>query len=557
MTTQTQVKEFDWVGELHQTMVKSLATSFGLDFLLFQDKRGGNVDTVHKVREYQKELQKNGKTDIHVSKEISVQLTSDGKNAVRYDSHAYHADDRYIKRGQQDKKLQDQGQLHDAYRNRNMAEHEKRQLDHVIAASEIHHDAGRILSGLDGVELANQETNFQSTQGYINTKKSDMSVEEFIAKLPEMKRNKEDSIAQKKKQLANIPENTPANWHKRQRLKDEIRKEQEHLEALESVNETGMRNKDKQARDAYDQQINWSYYTSSKFFGSAAIDMGKQGFKMGLRQSVGIVLAEIWFELRDRIPKIFAECKQNFQLENFFNHIKEAFNGIWEGVKKRFKELLNAFKDGLISGIISSATTTLWNAFQTIGGNAIKIIRETWVGLAKAVKLIFFNPEKLKLGDLIREVTRILGNTAALAAGALVHKALVELPLGIPEFLSALVYGVLAMGLSYFLDHSEIMQKVWSFLNSRKSQYEKILERYQEINAELDHYLMELSKIEFNMNPTELEQFANDLSLANDEFQRHLVLHKEIVKRNIELPFEAGNADSIRQWLINIQAKNE
>lgn len=104
MTTQTQMKEFDWAGELHQTMIKSLATSFGLDFLLFQDKRGGNVDTVHKVREYQKELQKNGETDIHVSTEISVQLTSDGKNVVRYDSHAYHTDDRYIKRGQQDKK---------------------------------------------------------------------------------------------------------------------------------------------------------------------------------------------------------------------------------------------------------------------------------------------------------------------------------------------------------------------------------------------------------------------------------------------------------------------
>ena len=67
MAVQTQVKEFDWVGELHQTMVKSLSTSFGLDFLLFQDKRGGNVDTVHKVREYQQESQKNGKTDIHVS----------------------------------------------------------------------------------------------------------------------------------------------------------------------------------------------------------------------------------------------------------------------------------------------------------------------------------------------------------------------------------------------------------------------------------------------------------------------------------------------------------
>ena len=105
-----------------------------------------------------------------------------------------------------------------------------------------------------------------------------MSIEEFISKLPEMKRNKEDSIAQKQKQLADIPENTPANRHKRQRLKDEIRKEQEHLKGLESVNETGMRNKDKQAREAYDQQINWSYYTSSKFFWFCSHRYGQTGF---------------------------------------------------------------------------------------------------------------------------------------------------------------------------------------------------------------------------------------------------------------------------------------
>lgn len=555
MATQTQVKEFDWAGKLHQTMVKSLATSFGLDFLLFQDKRGGNVDTVHKVREYQKELQKNGKTDIHVSKEISVQLTSDGKNAVRYDSHAYHADDRYIKRGQQDKKLQSQGQLYDAYRNRNMAENEKRQLDHVVAASEIHHDAGRILSGLDGVELANQETNFQSTQGYINTKKRDMPVGEFIAKLPEMKRDKENSIVKNQKQLANIPENTPENRHKRQRLEDKIRKDREHLEMLESISTPNMQNADKMARSIYNQQINWSYYTSSKFFGAAAADMGKQGLKMGLRQAVGIVLAEIWFELYERMPRIFAECKQDFQLDNFFNHVKEAFVNIWDGVKKRFRELLTSFKDGLIGGLISSITTTIWNAFQTIGGRAIKIIRETWSGLIQAVKLIFFNPEKLRMGDLLREVTRILGTVAAVSAGTVIHGALGGLPLGLAEFISALASGILTVGLSYFLDHSEMMQKIWEFLNGIKNQYERILEHYQVINDELDHYLMELSKVEFNMNPIELERFANELGVVNDEFQRYLVLHKEVERRNIELPFKVGDTDSVRQWLKNIQAK--
>ena len=255
------------------------------------------------------------------------------------------------------------------------------------------------------------------------------------------------------------------------------------------------------------------------------------------------------------MPRIFAECKQDFQLDNFFNHVKEAFVNIWDGVKKRFRELLTSFKDGLIGGLISSITTTIWNTFQTIGGRAIKIIRETWSGLIQAVKLIFFNPEKLRMGDLLREVTRILGTVAAVSAGTLIHGSLGGLPLGLAEFISALASGILTVGLSYFLDHSEMMQKIWEFLNGIKNQYERILEHYQVINDELDHYLMELSKVEFNMNPIELERFANELGVVNDEFQRYLVLHKEVERRNIELPFKVGDTDSVRQWLKNIQVK--
>ena len=38
---------YPWAEELERTVVHSLATSFGLDFLLFKDKEGGQVDTVH------------------------------------------------------------------------------------------------------------------------------------------------------------------------------------------------------------------------------------------------------------------------------------------------------------------------------------------------------------------------------------------------------------------------------------------------------------------------------------------------------------------------------
>lgn len=555
MVNQTQ--QFDWTSELHQTIVKSLATSFGLDFLLFEDKKGGDVDTIHKVREYQNDLKKVGKSDIHVSADFQAAV----KDIPKYDSAAYHQDKNYIERGRQDKQLQQSGQLFDEYRGKNMAINENRQLDHVISAHEIHHDFGRILSGSDGVALANQDSNFVSTFAYINTKKSNLSASEFVAKLPEMKQAKQKSIIENQQKIQSMPENTPAERDAKRKLADKIHKDKEHLATLEKVDTQAMLQKDKQARAVYNQQINWSYYTSSKFIGAAAKDMGAKGLAMGTRQAFGLVLAEIWFELKEQIPKIYQKCKNNFELKEFMSDIAQTLQNIWERVKLRFKDLLNTFKDGVIGGILASLTTTILNAFKTIGGNAIKIIRETWNSLVQAIKLIFFNPDKLPLGDLTREVTRVIGAAASVVVGTIVHNAMLQMLAQIPfdfirdglsAFVGAMVTGVLTVGLNYVLSHSKIMQKVWDFLNSLKTKYEKMADYYRQVNAELDRFLLELSKIEFNLNPNELKIFADNLVLMNDEYERGQFLAAEVKKRNIDLPFEVGNVTSTRAWLSKL-----
>lgn len=394
MTTQTA--PFDWSGELHKNMVHSLSTAFGLDFLLFQDKKGGDVDTVHKMREYQEELkatQKDKKQNSNSDKVPTVHVSADFQAALQnppaYQSANYHQDDNYRQRGKQDKALQQTGQFVDEYRGKNIAVNENRQLDHVISAHEIHHDPIRILADADGVKLANQDSNFLSTLGYINTKKSKLSVQDFVEKLPEMKKKKQKSIAQNQEKLKTLPENTPQEQHKKRELEAKIRKEQAHLAALNEIDTAAMLKKDKQARAIYNQQINWAYYTSSKFIGAAAKDMGVKGLTMGARQAFGLVLAEIWFELQAQIPRIYQKCKAHFQLGEFLSDIAQTLNNIWQRVKHRFKDLLQNFQDGVLSGIFASITTTIWNAFQTIGGNAIKIIRETWGSLIQAAKLIY------------------------------------------------------------------------------------------------------------------------------------------------------------------------
>ncbi len=539
MSTNVIQKEFDWAAELEKTVIKSLTTSFGLDFLLFNDKLGGNVDTIH-----------NARNSVYATKIEENRYLQKGK----YNSDLYHQDPNYKARGKSDKAKHQQGTLTDTYRNSTLKQNEKRQLDHVISAHEIEQDAGRILAELDGVKLANQDSNLSSTLAYINTKKSDKSVEEFVASIPAAIQEKQNSLEKNKAKLAFLPNNTPEEQDNRRKLEDKIRNEQSHIDALQSVNKDTMLAADKKARSAYNSQVNWNYYTSSKFFKNSASEAGKAGLSMGLRQALGLVLAELWFELKEAIPRIYQSVKTNFTLDNFVSHIKNTLKNIWERIQLRFNNLLLSFKDGVIGGILGSLTSTLWNAFQTIGGNIIKLIRETWSSLVQAAKLIFFNPDKLALGDLMKELSKIIGLAVATSLGTILNQylsTLLTFPFGdsLAAFLSALAVGLMTLGMSYFLEHSDLMQKVWNYLNNLKNRYDNVLENLKEINLSLDNYLINLSKTELNLNPEELRRFTDNLYNTNSELERSVILHEEVKRRNIALPFDSGNLSSTRAWL--------
>ena len=200
MSSDVIQKEFDWTLELEKTVVKSLTTTFGLDFLLFKDKMGGNVDTVHKVREWQYDLQSQGQSEINVSEEMKRQFTFDGKNTEsykkiqlnkdgkikKYDDY-HNKDQSYKDRKIEDNKLFESGNLIDGYSGEKLNEHSLKkighktphELDHVIAASYIHHDAGRILSEENGVQLANSESNLVTTHWYINNIKNNHDINTY------------------------------------------------------------------------------------------------------------------------------------------------------------------------------------------------------------------------------------------------------------------------------------------------------------------------------------------------------------------------------------------
>lgn len=541
---QADVINYPWAKELEKTVVHSLTTSFGLDFLLFKDKLGGDVDTIHNVR--------SGIYATDKEKEVY-------KNIGEYDRKeaGFDKDKNFKNKGKADADLQDSGNLIDGYTGK-ILQNKKgiRHLDHIISAKAIHGDAGRVLADIDSVKLASNSSNLQSTHASINTSKSDLSVEDFLKKLPERIKKSEEKLIADQARLATLPIDTPEQQNTVRKLEDKIRANKSKIDKFKSVDHEAMLSKDKKARKIYDTQINQKYYTSSKFLKNTATASGMAGLKMGTRQMLGLILAEVWFELREQIPLVFEKLKADFKFEYFIDGIQATLKGIWDRVKKRFNNFLVGFKNGVFAGAFSSLTTTLFNIFATTQKAAIKIIREMWGQIVNAIKLIALNPDDLSFVDLSKAVLSILSAGVSAVVGTMVYAELIPLcgfPFGgeLAAFAGALVTGICTLGLNYFLLHSGVAKKVWDFIESIMP-HAGTVKNFQEINAELDRYLTELGKIEFNLDVDELADFSRTLAASNNEMERGLILKDQIAKRGIELPYEMGNSDSTRKWLASL-----
>lgn len=559
------VKTFDWSDEINQVVTKSLVTTFGLDFLFFEDKKGGDVDTIHNVRQGIWATEAEKKKYENKGDYKPIELGNDGNplydNNGKLKRRDVYRNGTYRERGKNDATLKDNGQLADKYRNRAMKLNEDRQLDHVISASEIHHDAGRILAEKDGIKLANEDINLTSTHRYINNIKRDHSPEKFFNEIVPQKINQQKTeLNNKLEKFNNLPMNSPAEKDAKRRLENEINDHKKNIETLESIDKRTSSEVVDAARDAYEKEINY-YYSSTKFFKSSLSVAGVAGVKMGLREVLGLILAEIWFEIKEVIPLIYTKYKKiEFRIKSFLSDLKDTVLNIIERVRQRFNDIVSSFRDATISGVFASLSTTILNIFLTTTKFWGKIIRETWLNLIKVMKMAFFNPENLSTGELTKSTFKILSASIGLIVGMLMRESLAVLnsiPFGnlVIDFVSALTSGVVILALNYFIEQSEVMQKFWSYLDQIKTKYEKILDNFKEINKELDQYILELTQLEFGLNIDEISKFTEQLTNSSSELERNILLKQEIEKQEIKLPFEMGNAESTQNWLLGLVRK--
>lgn len=477
--------------QYEKVITESIITSFGLDFI-FQDQHGGDVDTIHNVRQIDKDSEMYYKNSNN---------QNDYGNHGKYDkkeSSKYHQDKSYREKNKEVSLAKKEGTLIDSYTEKKIPRNAKSDLDHVISAKEIHEDRGRILSELSGIDLANNDENLKPTNPHTNrSHKKALTMEECLEK---------------------------------------------HGDKYTESQKKNMREIDKKARAVYEQKILKAYYTSRKFAKDTAKEAGKSGIKMGLRQALGFVFAEVWFAIK-------------FELQNSTKNFGEYLLAIGNGIKKgfdnakiRYKELLVKFQDGAVAGILSSLTTTLCNVFFTTAKNVVKIIRQSYASIVQAGKILIFNPDNLFFGERMRAVLKIIATGASVVIGGAVAELISNTGFGlipilgevVSAFCGAFVSGVMSCSLLYFFDRSVIMNKVFKVFNEFEA-YNNEINYLKTQSEEFQKYAAQLLKIDIDKFTEESNLYHNltkELNNFDNSEQLNLILNNIIKKSGIKLPWQ-------------------
>ncbi len=502
-------------SEYERVIIESLISSFGLDSLI-KDQHGGDVDTIHNVREVGKDPLMNYKNE---------QNRMDYENRGKYDTVAYHSDSAFTRTKSSARKEFDENgtTVPDAYvsgndliprNNKTIPREAQGQLDHVISAKEIHDDRGRVLAELNGVELANNPGNLRFTNACLNLNKSDMTADEYIA------------------WCENNPDKVNWGGGKGEPLPEEVKE--------------NLRKEYNRAKKEYDTKLARTYYTSSKFMKDTATAATKRGLQMGVRQVVGFVFAEVWFVTKEEMQTIPSHSDMKLMLETVGRGIKKGF----KSAVSKYKVLLEKFKDGAISGALSSLTTTICNIFFTTAKNLVRCIRQIYASIVEAGKILLFNPENLMFGDRIKAASIVIATGASILVGTFVGEAIEKTPIGvipvigeiIKTFTSCLVSGLLSCTLLVFLDRSKFMNSLISELNkipSEVNNYAEIADVMESLAAKLENLDIE----KFKADTSQYRNIANQINSCEDEDALNNCLKSAYKSFDIRIPWE-GDFDT-------------
>lgn len=161
-----------------------------------------------------------------------------------------------------------------------------------------------------------------------------------------------------------------------------------------------------------------------KYYGGRMAATGaREGAKMGTQQALGLVLCEFFKATFDEIQDIYANgFSSGFDDSRFFHVLKERLSRIARRIAAKWKAACAAFRDGFISGFLSNLVTVVINMFVRTGKRIVRVIREGFFSLLKAIKMLCFPPEGMTMAQAAHEASKLIAAGLAVIGGIAVEQ---------------------------------------------------------------------------------------------------------------------------------------
>jgi hypothetical protein len=401
-----QQQQTDFVEQFQHMMIDQLLGPFGLSRVLFQDRDGGAITSVHNFEEG---------------------IVANDADAERHGSWQA-ANAQKFQRGDYNAKLDelhddmsaDDGKYYDGYRAPG-TELPQGPLtaarDHVVAASEVERSSRGHLGQTreERVATASQDENVVLTGFNMNSSKGD-----------------EDLLAWAAKPSSKDPSKTNAEYY--------------------DLDEQAIQQKYREAKGAVDSEQKKAVLL--KQGGELLIEGGKAAGYLAMRQMLGMILKDV---VQGLISDVRYLVREGFNgATSLLDLVKQRLEQTFATLREKWAEYLKAGASAGLSGFMSTLITLVINSFITTAKNIVALIREGVMALVRAVQVIVSPPAHMTKGEVAFEVFRLLSAAVVtclgLALEETIKKAIEAIPLLMPiaAELAPVITGIITGSLTLF-----------------------------------------------------------------------------------------------------------
>ena len=339
------------------------------------------------------------------------------------------------------------GTITDGYTGEHHDSTEKMEVDHVRSLKGLHEQGGFMLTPEEKEALGNDPDNLIFTKQYINRKKGDRQLED---------------------------------------------------QGLDG-------RRTRHIKERADKSVEKQIPKGLDFVQRAAGDGIKTGNRQGQQQALAFLVSEL-------ISAVFAEVKDVFENgwkggdynASWLESLKKRLDRVMRYLLNRWKGIAASFGTGWLSGFLSATITALLNMFMRTSKNMVRIIREGFVSIMKAIKVLLFPPEGMSLRQAAHEATKVFATglvvTGGILAGEYIATLLPMLGSILGPVLGGLISGLGSLFVIFMLDKLDLFGV--NFDERHAFIIGTLKDRISDATREIEDIAAESERIVFAIPPT-------------------------------------------------------